>query len=95
MKPGCWCPIIVRNSKIPKMLSWFMDIAAITLFPFIFVKGEGDDKLIRHETIHIAKYRNYDDAYRSIRFEREAYNNEHDKNYLEMREKFAWTKYSL
>ena len=24
-----------------------------------------------------------------------AYNNEHDKNYLEMREKFAWTKYSL
>ena len=57
MKPGCWCPIIVRNSKIPKMLSWFMDIAAITLFPFIFIKGEGDDKRAGEEEGGGVKYR--------------------------------------
>jgi hypothetical protein len=120
MKPNdnCWCPIIVKNSRIPKLLSWFMDIGGITLFPFIFIKGEGNDRLIRHESIHImqyretlvlgflflyvwdflygfAKYRNYDDAYRSIRFEQEAYANDHDENYLELRQKFTWRKYKV
>ena len=88
-------PIIIKNSRLPKLLSWFMDVGGITLFPFIFIKGEGKERLIRHESIHIAqyaetlvlgfliiylwdfiygfvKYKNYDDAYRSIRFEREA-----------------------
>lgn len=111
-------PVIVKNSKVPEYLSWFMDIAGITLFPFIFIRGEGNERLIRHESIHIAqyaetfvlgflllyvwdflyafaKYRNYDDAYRSIRFEREAYANDHDENYLELREKFAWLKYKV
>ncbi len=95
-----------------------MDIGGITLFPFIFIKGEGNERVIRHESIHIAqyaetlvlgflflyvidfvhafiKYKNYDDAYRSIRFEREAYANDHDENYLEMRQKFAWLKYKI
>ena len=111
-------PIIVRNSKLPKALSWFMEIGGITLFPFIFIRGEGNEQLIRHESIHIAqyaetlvlgflvlylydfllgfyKYRNFNDAYRSIRFEREAYGNEHDENYLEMRQNFAWLKYKV
>ena len=59
MKPNdnCWCPIIVKNSRIPNMLSWFMDIGAITLFPFIFIRGEGNDRLINHESIHIVQYR--------------------------------------
>ena len=48
--------IIVRNSRIPKMLSWFMEIGGITLFPFIFIRGEGDDRLINHESIHITQY---------------------------------------
>jgi len=111
-------PIIIKNSRLPKLLSWFMDIGGITLFPFIFIKGEGNERVIRHESIHIAqyaetlvlgflflyvidfvhafiKYKNYDDAYRSIRFEREAYANDHDENYLEMRQKFAWLKYKI
>lgn len=111
-------PIIIKNSRLPKLLSWFMDIGGITLFPFIFIKGEGNDRLIRHETIHtkqyeetlvlgflviylwdfvhgFAKYKNYDDAYRSIRFEQEAYANDHDENYLELRQKFAWRKWKV
>ena len=111
-------PIIIKNSRLPKLLSWFMDVGGITLFPFVFIKGEGNERVIRHESIHIAqyaetlvlgflflyvidfvhafiKYKNYDDAYRSIRFEREAYANDHDENYLEMRQKFAWLKYKI
>ena len=111
-------PIIIKNSRLPKMLSWFMEVGGITLFPFIFIRGEGDERLIRHETIHIkqyaetlvlgflliyvwdflygfAKYKNYDDAYRSIRFEREAYGNELDIRYLESRRFWAWAKYKV
>ena len=111
-------PIIIKNSKLPEMLSWFMNVGGITLFPFIFIKGEGNDQLIRHESIHIKqyaetlvlgfllvylwdfvhgllKYRNYDDAYRSIRFEREAYSFSADPNYLEYRELYAWRKYKV
>ena len=120
MKPNdnCWCPIIVKNSRIPKLLSWFMDIGGITLFPFIFIKGEGNDRLIRHESIHImqyretlvlgflflyvwdflygfAKYRNYDDAYRSIRFEQEAYDQMYKEDYLTQRKKFSWLNYKV
>lgn len=49
-------PIIVENSKIPKMLSIVINIKAITLWPFVFVRGEADERLIRHESIHIAQY---------------------------------------
>jgi hypothetical protein len=42
-----------------------------------------------------AKYKNYDQAYRSIRFEQEAYGNEHEENYLEVRKNFAWLKYKV
>ena len=49
-------PIIIKNSKLPEAISWFMDVGGVTLFPFIFIKGEGNDRLIRHETIHIKQY---------------------------------------
>ena len=111
-------PIIVKNSRVPKLLSWFINARAITLFPFIFIKDEGDKILIRHEEIHIAqyketliigflliyvydfirglvKYKNYRDAYRSIRFEREAYTQQADPHYLEFREPFAWQRYKV
>ena len=111
-------PIVIKNSRLPKLLSWFMDVKGITLFPFIFIKGEGNDRLIRHETIHIkqyaetlvlgfliiylwdfihgfVKYRNYDDAYRSIRFEREAYSFDADLHYLKYRESYAWRKFKV
>lgn len=49
-------PIIVKNSKIPKLLSWVVDVWAITLWPFIFIRDEGSEDVIRHESIHIAQY---------------------------------------
>ncbi len=50
-------PIIIRNSKVPVMLSIFVDIAAITLFPFIFIrKGQDSERIVRHETIHYHQY---------------------------------------
>jgi len=49
-------PIIVKNSKIPKTLSWVIDVYAITLWPFIFIRDEGNDRTVNHETIHIKQY---------------------------------------
>ena len=41
----------------------------------------------------IIKYRNADKAYMNISFEREAYANENDSDYLKNRKIFAWIKY--
>lgn len=49
-------PIIVENSKIPQMLSIVINIKAITLWPFVFVRGKADERLVRHESIHIVQY---------------------------------------
>ena len=49
-------PIVVRHSKVPKLLSWFVEAYAITLFPFVFIRDEGDERVIRHESIHIVQY---------------------------------------
>lgn len=46
-------PIIIKNSIIPKLLSWVIDIKAITLFPFIIFEGEADEQTLNHEKIHI------------------------------------------
>ena len=52
-------PIIVSNSKILTVLSYISpvnNIWAITIWPFVFCKGEMDDKTINHESIHIEQY---------------------------------------
>ena len=49
-------PVIIRNSRVPKILSWFIDAYAITLWPFVFIRDEGNDRTINHETIHIKQY---------------------------------------
>ena len=52
----CMKPIIIYNSRIPSLVSWFFPVAAITLWPFIFIrKGAANGKLINHENIHIAQ----------------------------------------
>lgn len=48
---------IIENSWIPKALSWFINIWAITLYPFIICKGELDDKTRTHEIIHLCQQR--------------------------------------
>lgn len=50
-------PIIIQNSNIPKYLSIFISIYAITLFPFIISRDEMDEITIRHECIHIEQQR--------------------------------------
>lgn len=50
-------PIIIQNSKIPVYLSIFINIGAITLFPFIISRDEMSDITIRHEMIHIEQQR--------------------------------------
>tara|TARA_Y100000310_G_scaffold152631_1_gene152119 strand:+ start:113 stop:454 length:342 start_codon:yes stop_codon:yes gene_type:complete len=110
-------PIIKENSPIPGLLSWFIQIEAITLYPYIISRGEMDEKTLNHESIHIRqqeelvivgfyilyvgywlknKFINKMDnsqAYLNIPFEREAYLNEHDPDYLGVRKKMAWRKY--
>ena len=46
-------PIIIRNSKIPKALSFVIDIYAITIWPFVFIRDDGNELTINHESIHI------------------------------------------
>ena len=45
-------PKIIENSKIPKFLSWVIDIKAIVLYPFIFVDKELTVTEKNHELIH-------------------------------------------
>ena len=46
-------PIIIQNSNIPKYLSIFINIYAITLYPFIICREEMDEVTLNHEKIHI------------------------------------------
>ena len=46
-------PIIIKDSKLPQALSFFIDIYAITLYPFIIIKDKGNETIINHEKIHI------------------------------------------
>ena len=50
-------PVVIQNSSIPKYLSIFIDIWAITLYPFIICKGEMDEQTLNHEKIHLAQQR--------------------------------------
>lgn len=43
----------------------------------------------------LLQYRNRQDAYLNISFEREAYTHGHDLTYLRRRPLFAWTKYLI
>lgn len=56
---GSMNPILINNSKIPVYLSWFSplnEIWAVTIFPFIFCRGELDEADLRHESIHFQQY---------------------------------------
>lgn len=49
-------PIIIRNSRVPELVSWVISVYAITLFPFVFIRDEGNADTITHETIHFRQY---------------------------------------
>ena len=50
-------PIIIQNSDIPKYLSIFIQIHAITLYPFIICRDEMDHITLNHEKIHLEQQR--------------------------------------
>ena len=50
---------IIENSRIPKLLSWFINIQAITIYPFIINKGTMTQRTRTHEWIHIKQQKNY------------------------------------
>lgn len=53
-----WTPIMVQNSRIPKILSFFapINIGAITLGFIVFSKGKMSERTKRHETIHFQQF---------------------------------------
>ncbi len=46
-------PIVIENSSIPKYLSVFINIGAITLWPFIISRNKLNEQTLNHEKIHI------------------------------------------
>ena len=48
---------IIENSRIPQALSLFINIWAITLYPFIICKGKLDQRTRTHEIIHLHQQR--------------------------------------
>ena len=48
---------VIKNSKIPQLLSWVISIRAITIYPFIIFRDEPDERTVNHERIHIAQQR--------------------------------------
>jgi len=51
-------PLFFEHSKVPAFLSKFapIEIGAITLFCFVFSRGEISEETKRHETIHFQQY---------------------------------------
>lgn len=84
-------------------------ISAIAIFPFIFIRKEKREnkKLINHERIHIRQQvellfigfvllyylEMIFKGYRGISFEREAYENESDLEYLKRRKFWSFNNY--
>lgn len=50
--------MFIENSKVPVLLSVLapIEINAITLFCFVFSRGEMSERTKRHETIHFQQY---------------------------------------
>ena len=44
---------IYKNSKVPGIASVFINVYAITLWPFIFIKDDGHAQVLNHERIHL------------------------------------------
>ena len=84
-------------------------IRDLAFFPFIIISKETliDEQLINHEKIHLKQQLEmliipfyicyliaiYRKSYFNISFEKEAYANENDPNYLKNRKPFAFLKY--
>ena len=84
-------------------------IRGLAFWPFIFIASDTiiDDELINHERIHLRQQIEmliipfyiwylielYTKGYMNISFEKEAYGNDHNLNYLKKRRIFSFRKY--
>ena len=84
-------------------------ISALAFYPFIFIAPDTEitEELINHEQIHLRQQIElliipfyiwylielYTKGYYNISFEREAYANDHNLNYLKKRRIFAFIRY--
>jgi len=95
---------VYENSRIPQALSLFINIWAITLYPFIICKGELDQQrellligfyllYVWYWLVGVWKLRSFHGAYRNIPFEKEAYANDQDPTYPLNRKPYSWRKY--
>ena len=48
---------VFNNSKLPKLLSVFINIHAITIGPWIFCKDVISEETLRHELVHVAQWK--------------------------------------
>lgn len=72
--------IVIRHEKIH-----FKQQLELLIIPFYIV-------YLLHYTLNLMKYRNTRRAYFNICFEKEAYQNDQDPDYLENRKPFAWLR---
>ena len=110
-------PVIIISNFICELFSVFIRVGGITLYPFIVLRPEFNNKVtINHEKIHIEQQKELlviffyilyvyywlkgkikglsnHEAYMSIPFEKEAYENDRDFNYLNIRKKWNWKNY--
>lgn len=100
--------MIIRSTKLLRLLSWSSSINGITLFPLIILKDDDHNPVrINHEKIHIRQqlecliipfYLVYFiefifSGYRGISFEKEAYTNQNNLDYLKTRKLWAFFNY--
>ena len=45
--------MIIRNSIVPRLLSVFISAYAVAIYPWIFIRDEGNEVVINHERIHL------------------------------------------
>ena len=84
-------------------------IRGLAFWPFIFISSKTviDEELINHERIHLKQQLElliipfyiwylielYTKGYYNVKFEREAYDNDKDLEYLKTRKPYSWFKY--
>jgi hypothetical protein len=94
--------ILIKNKIIPPK-----GFKAVSIWPFVFARKELNNNDINHERIHLRQqvemliipfYILYliftlINGYSKNPFEKEAYENEHNIDYLNLRKLFSWIKY--
>lgn len=85
-----WIEMAVVAGILIWMLLLMFDISAwwLMLSAVVFYLWYGAEWLVR-----LCSLKDADKAYRAISFEREAYDNEYNSNYLENSQYFAWIRY--